>query len=244
MLAISDRCKLIISSLKARKILDSRGNPTIEVDATVKDEGGAAVGFGRGAAPRGASKGEHEVIAFPEGGVDTSVKAVEEILEPRVVGRAAEKLEEIDSLLHELDGTPNFSKIGGNAAVALSMAVAKAVAAARGLPLYKYLGGGKAIRLPYPLGNVLGGGAHAGKQAPDIQEFLSIPTGAISFVDAASANSQVHKKVRDLAEQKNETFTGGKGDEGAWVPNLNNLDALEVVARMQKNKGTFTSAGA
>ncbi len=223
--------KLTIDSIAARKVLDSRGNPTIEVDVVVQDKRRARAGFGRAAAPRGASKGKHEVIAFPRGGVDVSTEAVRKIVAPKLIGKIADRQGEIDSLLHELDGTPNFSKLGGNAAVAISAAVVKAAASARGMLLFKYLGGGQAVRLPYPLGNVLGGGAHAGKQAPDIQEFLSIPVGAISFVDAASANSQVHKKVRDLLEQKNETFTGGKGDEGAWAPNLNNLDALEVVAR-------------
>ena len=223
--------KLIISSLKARKILDSRGNPTIEVNAITKDEGGAAVGFGRAAAPSGASRGKHEVVAFPEGGVDVSIKAVKEILAPKLIGSPADRLEEVDSLLHELDGTPNFSRIGGNAAVAISMAVAKAAAAACDLPLYKHLGGEEAVQLPYPLGNVLGGGAHAASRAPDIQEFHAIPVGAKSFANAAFANAKVHKRVRALIAAKDPTFTGGKGDEGAWAPNLDSLAALEIVAQ-------------
>lgn len=220
----------VIKSIIPRRILDSRGDPTIEIEVVVRGKRGVKTGFGRAAAPSGVSKGKHEVITFPKDGVDTSIKKVREIA-PKLIGVTASEQEKIDGLLHELDGTSNFSEIGGNTAVAISMAVAKAAASALGKPLYEYLGGGRAIRLPYPLGNVLGGGAHAGRMAPDIQEFLSIPIGATSFVDAASTNSQVHKKVRGLAEQKNETFTGGKGDEGAWAPNLNNLDALEVVAR-------------
>jgi len=223
--------KLIIGSLKARKILNSRGNPTIEVDVTTRDEGRATVGFGRAAAPSGVSRGKHEVIAFPEGGVDVSIKAVKEILGPKLVGASADRLEGIDSLLHELDGTPNFSRIGGNAAVAVSMAVAKAAAAARGLPLYKGMGGEEAVRLPYPLGNVLGGGAHAGKRAPDIQEFLVIPTGAKKFVDAAFANARVHKHVRTLIEAKDPTFAGSRSDEGAWAPDLDSLTAAEIVVQ-------------
>jgi enolase len=146
-------------------------------------------------------------------------------------------LDEIDSLLHELDGTPNFSRIGGNAAVAVSMAVAKAAAAARGLPLYKYLGGEEAVLLPYPLGNVLGGGAHAGKRAPDIQEFLVIPIGAKNFADAAFANARVHKHVRALIEAKDPTFAGGRSDEGAWAPDLDSLAAVETVVRACEKTG-------
>lgn len=223
--------KLIVKSLTARGVLDSRGNPTIEVDIAVRSESGAEAGIGRAAAPSGASRGKHEVIAFPEGGVDASVKAFKEILAPKLIGSPADRLEEVDSLLHELDGTPNFSRIGGNAAVAISMAVAKAAAAARDIPLYKHLGGEEAVQLPYPLGNMLGGGAHAGRQAPDIQEFHAIPVGAKSFVDAFFANAKVHKRVRALIETKDPTFTGGKGDEGAWAPNLDSSAALEIVAQ-------------
>jgi len=221
----------VIKSIIPRRVLDSRGNPTIEIEVVVRGGRGAKAGFGRAAAPSGASRGKHEVIAFPEGGVDASVKAVKEILAPKLIGSPADRLEEVDSLLHELDGTPNFSRIGGNAAVAISMAVAKAAAAARDLPLYKHLGGEEAVELPYPLGNVLGGGAHAASRAPDIQEFHAIPVGAESFVNAAFANAKVHKRVRALIEAKDPTFTGGKGDEGAWAPNLDSLAALEIVAQ-------------
>lgn len=221
----------VIKSIIPCRVLDSRGNPTIEIEVVVQSGQGAKAGFGRAAAPSGASKGKHEVIAFPEDGVDASIKKVCELIAPKLIGVEASEQEKIDGLLHELDGTPNFSKIGGNTAVAISMAVAKAAASALSKPLYEYLGGGQAIRLPYPLGNVLGGGAHAGKMAPDIQEFIAIPVGAKRFTDAAFANAQVHKKVRTLIEARDGAFTGGKGDEGAWAPNLNNLDALEVVAR-------------
>jgi enolase len=218
---------MIVKSLVARKIFDSRGNLTLEAEVTVKGDG--KVCTGKAAAPSGASKGKHEVMAFPDGGVDTSIKMVEKTVTPKLVGASADEQKKIDSLLHDLDGTPNFSKIGGNAAVAISMAIAKAMAAAEGLPLYKHLGGKRAVYLPYPLGNVIGGGAHAGKQAPDIQEFQAIPVGADSFVDAAFANSQVHKKARVLIETKDGTFTGGTGDEGAWAPNLDNLQALDIL---------------
>jgi len=218
---------MIVKSLVARKIFDSRGNLTLEAEVVAKGDGRVCVG--KAAAPSGASKGKHEVVAFPEGGVDASIKLIEKIIAPKLVGASVDKQKKIDSLLHDLDGTSNFSKIGGNAAVAISMAIAKAVAAVEGVPLYKHLGGERAIHLPYPLGNVIGGGAHAGKQAPDIQEFQAIPVCAGSFVDAACANSQVHKKARVLIETKDGTFTGGKGDEGAWAPNLDNLQALDIL---------------
>jgi enolase len=223
---------MIVKSLVARKIFDSRGNLTLEAEVAVKGDDKVCVG--KAAAPSGASKGKHEVMAFPEGGVDVSVKVIEKIIAPKLVGASVDKQKKIDSLLHDLDRTSNFSKIGGNAAVAISMAVAKAVAAAEGVSLYKHLGGERAVHLPYPLGNVIGGGAHAGKQAPDIQEFQAIPVGASSFVDAASANSQVHKKARATIEIKDKTFTGGKGDEGAWAPNLNNIQALDILAEACK----------
>lgn len=222
--------KLSIESLIARKILDSRGNPTIEIEATVQGERRAKAGFGLAAAPSGASRGKHEVVAFPRGGVDAAIKKVHEFIAPKLMGTAAEQ-EEVDALLHEIDGTLDFSKIGGNTAVAISMAVVKAAAAAHGVLLCKHLGGKRAVQLPYPLGNVLGGGAHAGKMAPDIQEFLALPVGARSFVDSAFANSQVHKEVKALIGAKDKTFTGAKGDEGAWAPNLDDSTALDLVAR-------------
>lgn len=223
--------KSSIKKIVARKILDSRGNPTIEVDVVVE---GKAAGFGRAAAPSGASTGKHEVMAFPSGGPDASVDMVKKVVASKLVGESPERQDNIDSLLHEIDGTPNFSKLGGNAAVAVSMAVAKATASSLGIPLYKYLGSDGASHLPYPLGNVLGGGAHAGKMAPDIQEFMAVAIGAKRFVDAAFANTKVHKKVRAAIESKDKTFTGGKGDEGAWAPNLDSLQAMEAVAQACK----------
>lgn len=214
-------------SLKGRKISDSRGNPTIEVEAAVSSRGKKF--FGRAAAPSGASRGKYEVVDFPEGGVDAAIAKL-----PKIEG-ALKKLKKldlssVDSLLHEVDGTTNFSSIGGNTAVAVSMAVAKAVAAAKNLPLFAALNP-RACEFPFPLGNVLGGGKHAGKRAPDIQEFLVVSAGARSVSEAIFTNAAVHKRVRKLIEQADPTFTGGKGDEGAWAPNLKNDEALEIVAR-------------
>ncbi|MEA1904597.1 MAG: phosphopyruvate hydratase [Candidatus Hadarchaeota archaeon] len=221
---------LVIGRIIGRKIFDSRGNPTVEVEATVQDESGAVVGSGRAAAPSGASRGKHEVVAFPEGGVDVSLEKIRE-LASKLAGLGAGAQEEVDAACREFDGTSDLHEVGGNAVVAVSMAVAKAVASAAGVPLYKHLGGKQGAWLPYPLGNVLGGGKHAGRAAPDIQEFLVLPVGAKSFELAASANAEVHKRVRKLIEMKDKSFTGGKGDEGAWAPNLGDRDALEIISR-------------
>jgi len=218
-----------IEDIKARKILDSRGNPTIEVDVELIDLNSSKTSSGRAAAPSGASRGVHEVVAFPNQDVDASVKGL---------GKAFSELEgfhlssftDIDEKMRELDGTDNLRNIGGNAVVALSMATAKALADMEGLPLFENLKE-EAYQLPYPLGNVLGGGEHAGSTAPDIQEFLSLPVGAESFEEAVFGNAMVHKRVGEMAEEKDEFFTGGKSDEGAWAPNLSDEEALEIVSK-------------
>jgi len=231
-----DKVRTIIGGLSARKILDSRGNPTIEVEIVARDKAGEIVGHGRAAAPSGASKGRHEVVAFPKGGVDEAVGMARKV-SSKLLGMDISAQGQIDELLRKLDGTSNLRRIGGNTTVAISMAVSNAAACALKIPLYMHLGGKGASSLPYPLGNMLGGGAHAGKMAPDIQEFLAVPVGAGRFVDAAFANSQVHKRVRVLIEAKDKTFTGGKGDEGAWAPNLDNLAALEVLTKACEQVG-------
>jgi len=212
----------IIEDVRVRKILDSRGNPTVEVDVLTWN------GFGRAAAPSGASTGIREVTAFPEGGVDKIISEVEDIISSELIGMDAEDLNDIDAVLKEIDGTDNLSSLGGNTIVAVSMATAKAAAASYNMPLYKFLGGNMKNEIPYPLGNMINGGAHAGKNAPDIQEFLILPVGAQNVKEAVFANSSVHKKIGEFIKAKDSTFTGGKGDEGGWAPNLTNEDALEI----------------
>lgn len=215
----------IIEDIRARKIFDSRGDATIEVEVAT------AEGFGIASAPSGASRGKAEVIAYPPGGVEEAIRKVEELIAPELIGMSADDQEEIDGVLHELDGTNNFSNIGGNTAYAVSLAVADAAANSYGMPLFRYLGGLLACELPYPLGNVLGGGRHALGKAPDIQEFLVLPIGAGSFMVAAEANIRVHRRVRDLLSKVDPSFTGGRGDEGAWAPCISNERALEVVSK-------------
>ena len=221
----------IIEDVQVRKILDSRGNPTIEVDVVTWN------GFGRAAAPSGASTGSREVVSFPEGGVDLVVREMEDFIASELIGMDAEDITTIDEVLREIDGTENLAAIGGNTTVAISMAVAKAAAESYNMPLYRYLGGNLVNELPFPLGNMMNGGAHAGVNAPDIQEFLVVPTGATSVVEAIFANASVHKRLKELIQTKDSNFTGGKGDEGGWVPNITNDAALEIQAKACEEVG-------
>ncbi|MBS7608576.1 MAG: enolase C-terminal domain-like protein [Candidatus Bathyarchaeia archaeon] len=215
----------VIEDVIARKVFNSRGEETIEVDVITNS------GFGRASAPAGKSRGKAEVVYFPPGGVDEAIKKVEELIAPELVGLNADFQEEIDRTLHEIDSTKDFRVLGGNTAFAVSLANAEAAANSYGIPLFQYLGGYAARELPYPLGNVISGGSHVGGRAPDIQEFLVLPAGAESFSEAAEANIRVHRKVGEFLKRKDKLFNFGKSDEGAWTANITNLEALEILAR-------------
>ena len=204
-----------------RKILDSRGNPTVEVDVLADD------GFGRAAAPSGASTGAHEVAPWAQGGVDESIRLARELLKPELAGVEVLLQREIDALLEETDGTDNFGKIGGNLAVATSLAVARCAAHTLDIPLYAYLGGTFVSRLPRPFGNVLGGGAHA-VGGTDIQEYMAVALGP-SVQESVFANAFVHKEVKRLLKERFPGQSLGKGDEGAWTAPIGNVEALELV---------------
>ena len=214
-----------IEDVTARKIFNSRGDETLEVDVTT------TAGFGRASAPSGASRGKAEVVPYPEGGLDQAIRKVEKLIAPELIGMNAEEQEQIDVLLHTIDGTKDFSNIGGNTAYSVSLATADAASSSYGIPLFQQLAGYLASELPYPLGNVLGGGRHAHGKTPDIQEFLVLPFKATSFSEAAKTNVLVHKRVGSLLKGSNATFTGGKGDEGAWAPSIKNEDALEIMMK-------------
>lgn len=207
-----------IESAVARKVLDSRGNATVEVEMFTES------GYGLTAAPSGASTGEHEVQAFPRKGVDASVRIFEDEVAPQLIGMDAADQRAIDALLHSIDGTANFSRIGGNLAVATSLSAAEAAAVAYGMPLYKYIGGALACDIPKPLGNVIGGGRHA-IGGTDIQEFL-VMSQAESVKDCVFGNARTHRIVGELLKKKLPGQAIGKGDEGAWVAALSNEDAL------------------
>lgn len=213
----------VIEDIIARKVFNARGQETIEIDITTNS------GFGRASAPAGESRGKTEVVYYPQGGIDQAIKKVEELIAPEIVGLSAESQEEIDRTLHEIDGSKDFRIIGGNTAFAISLANAEAAANSYGLLLFQFLGGQVVRELPYPLGNAISGGKHAYGKSPDIQEFLSIPYGAESFLEAAAANAQIHKRVGALLKKKDRLFGGGKSDEGAWVANVGSSDALEIL---------------
>jgi len=213
----------VIQDVRARKIFDSRGNPTIEVDIVTEN------GFGRAAAPAGASKGRWEVQSYPSGGVDQAVKKVKETVAPELIGMDADEQETIDTVLHEIDATDDFSKIGGNTAYAISVATPLAAASSKHIPLFQHLSGTFACEIPFPLGNVIGGGMHAKGGKTDIQEFLVLSTKASTAMEASEANIRVHAEVPNLISKFGGTV-GGKGDEGAWVSGLETHKALELLS--------------
>jgi enolase len=215
----------IIEDLIARKVFNNRGEETIEVDVITTN------GFGRAAAPAGKSRGKNEVTYYPQGGVDAAIKKIDEQIAPELAGLNADYQDEIDNTLHEIDGTANFKGIGGNTAYAVSLANAEAAANSHSLLLCQFIGGNAANILPYPLGNCISGGQHTRGKSPDIQEFLALPHGAATFLEAQTANTTTHKKIGDALKKKSTTFNGGKSDEGAWIANITQDEAFETIAK-------------
>src|SRR5438093_3156857 len=211
-----------IEAFEIRKILDSRGEPTVEVDVL------AGHARGRAAAPSGASTSTYEVQAFPDGGVDEGIARFREEVEPRLIGLDVSSQKEADRLIVEIDGTPSFARLGGNVAVAVSLAIAKTAADSLGLPLYKYVGGAFAHHLPHPMGNVIGGGRHA-IGGTTIQEFLAVSRGP-TVAASVFANARVHRVVRDILHDRNPSSPLGRGDEGAWVAPIADEDALTILS--------------
>ncbi|HEY0808642.1 MAG TPA: phosphopyruvate hydratase [Longimicrobiales bacterium] len=227
-----------IADIRAREVLDSRGNPTIE--AEVELDSGA---FGRAAVPSGASTGEHEAIELRDGdkkryvgkGVQNAVRNVTEAIAPVLLGLDATDQASIDRIMIDLDGTPTKSKLGANAILAVSMAVARAAAMQAGIPLYRYLGGPQATLLPVPLMNILNGGAHAANNV-DLQEFMIAPVGFDNFEDALRAGVEIfHSLKKVLHDQKKATAVG---DEGGFAPDLKtNEEAIEVILKAIEKAG-------
>ncbi len=213
----------LITDVALRRVLDSRGNATVEAD--VHTESG---GFGRAKAPSGASTGEYEAIELP---VQQAIARAREDAIPRLVGEVyAGDQRAVDAALHAADGTDDFSHIGANSAVAISMAAARAGADVAGLPLFQHLGGTfRGNTFPVPLGNVIGGGEHAA-EATAIQEFLAAPVGAPSVEEAVFANAAVHETAADVLADRG--VACGKGDEGAWAPPVEDAVAFEVMAEV------------
>ena len=220
----------IITQVYAREILDSRGNPTVEVEVVLEDGT-----MGRAAVPSGASTGVHEAVELRDGdkkryvgkGVMKAVENVNDIIAEALIGLDATRQIEIDELLIRLDETPNKAKLGANAILGVSMAVAKAAANYVGLPLYQYLGGTNAHELPVPMMNILNGGSHADNNV-DIQEFMIMPVGAKSFSECLRMNVEIYHALKGILKAKG--LSTGLGDEGGFAPNLeSNAEALDVI---------------
>jgi enolase len=227
-----------IVDVMAREILDSRGNPTVEVDVLLDDGS-----FGRAAVPSGASTGAHEAIELRDTrakrymgkGVAGAVRNVNEIIGPEVLGMDAAQQEELDALMIELDGTPNKGKLGANAILPVSLAAAKAAAESAGLPLYRYLGGSGANILPVPMMNIVNGGKHADNNV-DFQEFMIMPVGARDFPEALRMGAETFHTLKKVLSKKG--YATSVGDEGGFAPMLSsNEEALEVVMEAIKKAG-------
>jgi enolase len=219
-----------IAKLVPREILDSRGNPTVEVDAVL--ENGVV---GRAAVPSGASTGRHEALELRDGdssryggkGVTLAIRHVREIIAPAVVGKEAEQQALIDQTLLALDGSENKATLGANAVLGVSLAVAKAAAASKGMPLYRYLGGPSATVLPVPLMNIVNGGAHADNSL-DLQEFMIVPAGMPTFAEALRAGAETFHSLRRVLAANGYGTT--VGDEGGFAPRLrSNVEAIELI---------------
>ena len=227
-----------IQQIKAREVLDSRGNPTVEVDCVL--EGGAA---GRSIVPSGASTGEHEAVELRDGdlerylgkGVRKAVRNVNETIAPALIGEDATMQSRVDQIMLSIDGTKNKSKLGANAILGVSMSVARAAAQAHGLPLYRYIGGIQAQTLPVPMMNIVNGGAHADNSV-DFQEFMIVPVGASRFGEGLRIGTEVFHTLKKILQDENYSTT--VGDEGGFAPNLKrDQDAIELILKAIEKAG-------
>lgn len=228
----------VITDVYAREILDSRGNPTVEVEVYLEDGTLATA-----AVPSGASTGMFEAVELRDGdksryqgkGVLKAVENVNDIIGPAIIGYDATEQVAIDKLMIELDGTPNKGKLGANAILGVSMAVARAAAQSLDLPLFQYLGGTNAKELPVPMMNIMNGGAHADNNV-DIQEFMIMPVGADSFAQALRMCAEIYHTLKNVLKKKG--LATGVGDEGGFAPNLgSNEEALQVICEAIKEAG-------
>jgi len=229
---------MIIEDIWAREVLDSRGNPTVEVEVVLADGS-----IGRAIVPSGASTGQFEAVELRDGdksrylgkGVQKAVDNVNEVIAPELIGMDASRQVEIDKRLIELDGTPNKGKLGANAILAVSLAVARAAAESVGLPLYQYIGGINAQDLPVPMMNILNGGAHADNNV-DFQEFMIMPVGAKSFKQALQMGAEVFHNLKKVLASKG--YNTAVGDEGGFAPNLkSNEEAIQVILEAIQTAG-------
>lgn len=220
-----------ISSIEGRILYNSRGSKTIEVD--VKSDGKF---LGRVCAPSGASVGKYEAVSFPNGNPEESLKILKDNSQ-KFIGLESSDLQGIHNILKSLDDSTNYSIIGGALAFAVTIASMESASKAAEEPLFKTLSSESSFKFPFPIGNILGGGAHAGPGTPDIQEILICATGSKTIEDAIETNLSIHRELRRVLEKEDPNFTNGRGDEGGWAPKLENQKALEASAKACENLG-------
>ena len=220
-----------ITSIKGRIIYNSRGSKTIEVDITSENKF-----LGRVCAPSGASVGKYEAVSFPNEKPEESLRMLNENAQ-KFIGLESSDLKTIHETLRSIDQSSDYSKIGGALAFAVSIASMESASKSSNLPLFQTLSSESSFKFPFPLGNILGGGAHAGPGTPDIQEILICSIGTKTIRDAIETNLAVHKELRRILEKEDPSFTNGRGDEGGWAPKLKNEKALELSAKACENLG-------
>ena len=220
-----------ITSVKGRLLYNSRGNKTIEIDV-ISDNSY----LGRVCAPSGASVGKHEAQSFQDNKPEKSLQVLNANLK-KFVELDPSDLKSIHNTIREIDSTPNYSKIGGAVAFALTIASVDSASKSLGVPLFKLISKDGDSRFPFPLGNILGGGPHAGPGTPDIQEVLVCAIGAKTIFDAIVMNLAVHKELQKVLEKHEPDFTNGRGDEGGWAPKIGNQKALDFSAKACENLG-------
>ena len=220
-----------ITSIKGRILYNSRGSQTIEIDVISDNKH-----VGRVCAPSGASVGKHEAQSFPQNKPEKSLEVLKKNVK-KFIGLDPSNLKIIHETLREIDSTQNYSKVGGSLAFALTIAAVESASKSLQVPMFKLLAKDSTFRYPFPLGNILGGGAHAGPGTPDIQEILVCATGSKTIRDAIDVNLMVHKEVGKILSKKDPSFTNGRGDEGGWAPKLKNDEALEISAKACEQLG-------
>ena len=220
-----------ITSIKGRILYNSRGSQTIEIDVISDNKH-----VGRVCSPSGASVGKHEAQSFPQNKPEKSLEILKKNVK-KFIGLDPSNLKIVHETLREIDSTQNYSKVGGSLAFALTIASIESASKSLQTPMFKLLTKDSTFRYPFPLGNILGGGAHAGPGTPDIQEILVCATGSKTVRDAIDVNLMVHKEVGKILAKKDPSFTNGRGDEGGWAPKLKNDEALEISAKACEQLG-------
>jgi enolase len=221
----------LITKLKGRIVFNSRGNQTVEVDVITDNRH-----LGRACAPSGASVGKHEAQSFPDNDPNRAIEIFQSNAD-KFIGAEASDPKTVFEIIKSIDATPSYTILGGSIAYAVSIAAVDSASKALDVPLIMVLRKEKPYKNPFPLGNILGGGAHAGPGTPDIQEILVCPLGASDVMQALDMNFKVHAELRRVLERADKSFTYGRGDEGAWAPRTNNEKALELAEQAIKNLG-------